>query len=162
MTTRETSVEPEEERLLLRRRLRLEEPVEERPPGPLVHRDVAGELRHARGLRLAGEARHPVAVPPRAGREGEQGENGDEAEDETCSCHRHEMGGDALGAWECATGVDEFSGVGGLLSWSSSAQPQFCTLISSPPAPPFRCKWQSLWPVKWHTGKSLMMNCWQS
>lgn len=101
-----TSIEPEKERLLVRRRLRLEEPVEERPTVPLVHRHVAGELGHARALRLAGEAWHPVGVTlvagqrQRAGREGEQGESGDEAEEETRCCHRHgSVGDDGLGAW---------------------------------------------------------------
>ena len=61
MAVQATSVEPEEGRLH-RRRLRLEEPVEKRSPVPLVHRDVAGKLRHAPAPRLAGEARRPVSV----------------------------------------------------------------------------------------------------
>jgi hypothetical protein len=45
-----------------RRRLGLEEPVEERPPVALVHGDVPGELRHRRAPRLPGEERHPVGL----------------------------------------------------------------------------------------------------
>jgi hypothetical protein len=50
------------------------------------------------------------------------------------------------------------SGVGDLGSWG----PFVLVFLCSAATPPFRCKWQSLWPVKWHTGKSLMMNCWQN
>ena len=57
-----TSIEPEQERLVRRRRLRLKESVEERPPVVLVHGDVPGELRHRRAPRLPGEERHPVAL----------------------------------------------------------------------------------------------------
>ena len=111
MVESSTSIEPEQERLVRWRRLSLKEPVEERPPVALVHSDVAGELRHARALRLPGEARHSVGVPLvaggagqrlRGGREGGQGKSGDEAEEETCCRHRHGYGsvGDGLGAWD--------------------------------------------------------------
>ena len=57
-----TSIEPEEEGLVVGRGLRLEEPVEERPAVPLVDGDVAGELRDPGARRLPGQAGHPVGL----------------------------------------------------------------------------------------------------